>query len=253
MTVQIGRTPWPICAYDWRANVAAIRGVGLNACLQLVPFMTHKGILRRWKFTGLVALCALPVFVAPLVHFLAAAPYGSTVFLWLELPLFLAFSLALGGMVVSLVLLINRRFRPVAIRTLIAAVILSAAVLMGIQWGWHIRMTAFHRLAERSAPLIQAIRAYESQHGSPPRDLAALVPGFLPSIPGTGMAAYPEYGYFVSQDLSEKEGNPWVIIINTPRGGINFDEFMYFPLQNYPTKGYGGSLQRIRDWAYLHE
>lgn len=215
--------------------------------------MALKRLLHRGTFAGLIALCALPVFVAPLVHLLVVAPYGSTVFLLLELPLFLAFSLALGGVVVSLVLLMNRRFRPVGIRSLIAAVILLVAVLLGIQWGWHLRMTAFHRLAERSAPLIQAIRAYETQHGSPPRDLAALVPGFLPSIPGTGMAAYPEYGYVVPQDLSEKEGNPWVIIINTPSGGLNFDEFMYFPLQNYPTEGYGGSLQRIRDWAYLHE
>lgn len=215
--------------------------------------MALKRLLHRGSFTGLVALCALPVFMAPLVHYLAVAPFGSAVFLLLELPLFLAFSLALGGVVVSLVVLWNRRFRPVAIRTLIAAIILAAAVLMGVQWGWHIRMTAFHRLAERSAPLIQAIRAYETQHGSPPRDLAALVPGFLPSVPGTGMAAYPEYSYFVSKDHSEREGNPWVVIINTPSGGLNFDEFMYFPLQNYPAEGYGGSLQRIRDWAYLHE
>ncbi len=49
------------------------------------------------------------------------------------------------------------------------------------------------------------------------------------------------------------DNNPWVLIVHTPSGGINFDQFMYFPLQNYPESGYGGWLARIRDWAYVHE
>jgi hypothetical protein len=43
-----------------------------------------------------------------------------------------------------------------------------------------------------------------------------------------------------------------VLLVSTLKGG-SFDRFLYFPLQNYPEDGYGGSLERIGDWAYLHE
>ena len=65
------------------------------------------------------------------------------------------------------------------------------------------------------------------------------------------MGAYPEYHYSTSS--KDYLGNPWVLTIYTPSGGINFDQFMYFPLTNYPKTGYGGSLERIGDWAYVHE
>lgn len=114
-------------------------------------------------------------------------------------------------------------------------------------------MNAFLGLAERSKPLIQAIHSFESLHGSPPTDLNALVPGFLPEIPDTGMAAYPRYEYRTAEKAAEYEGNPWTLTVFTPSGGINFDQFMYFPKQNYPEKGYGGWLERVADWAYVHE
>jgi len=28
---------------------------------------------------------------------------------------------------------------------------------------------------------------------------------------------------------------------------------LYFPKKDYPEKGYGGSLERVGDWAYVHE
>jgi hypothetical protein len=65
------------------------------------------------------------------------------------------------------------------------------------------------------------------------------------------MRAYPEYRY--TPNATNYEGNPWVITVFTPSGGINFDQFMYFPLTNYPKTGYGGWLERVGDWAYVHE
>ncbi|MBX3342660.1 MAG: hypothetical protein KF711_13800, partial [Nitrospira sp.] len=65
--------------------------------------------------------------------------------------------------------------------------------------------------------------------------------------------AYPDYHYYAGTNASRYDTNPWVVVVHTPSGGINFDQFMYFPLQNYPPRGYGGSLARIRDWAYVHE
>jgi hypothetical protein len=73
---------------------------------------------------------------------------------------------------------------------------------------------AFARLAERSKPLIGAIRAYEQKHGRPPESLAALVPDFLAHVPPTGMGAYPDYRYKVP--TNNYEGNPWVLYVSTP-------------------------------------
>lgn len=68
----------------------------------------------------------------------------------------------------------------------------------------------------------------------------------------TPACAYPNYEYHVGKPAGCFE-NPWVLVVFTPSGGINFDQFMYFPLQNYPEHGYGGWLERIDDWAYVHE
>jgi hypothetical protein len=201
----------------------------------------------------IVVVCALPLILCPLLQYLAIAPFGSDMFLWLEMFIILPLMAGLLALVISPFLLLIRRFRRLVFRCLIAASILTAATLIGLSLGGRVRMAAFHRLAERSRPLVRAIQVYESRHGSPPPDLAALVPGYLPAIPGTGMAAYPRYEYQVGQKATRYEGNPWVLVVFTPSGGINFDQFMYFPLQNYPQSGYGGSIERIADWAYVHE
>jgi hypothetical protein len=49
--------------------------------------------------------------------------------------------------------------------------------------------------AVRSRPVVAAIEAYEREKGHPPPDLQALVPGYLPSVPSTGMGAFPDFIY----------------------------------------------------------
>ncbi len=112
-------------------------------------------------------------------------------------------------------------------------------------------MNAFAELAERSKPLVAAIHAYQQKRGRPPESLSSLVPEYISSVPTTGMGAYPKYEYLM--DTTNFHGNPWVLRVFTPAGGINFDQFLYFPLTNYPATGYGGVLRRIGDWAYVFE
>ena len=112
-------------------------------------------------------------------------------------------------------------------------------------------MDAFAKLAVRSQPLIAAIRSYEQRHGRPPESLSKLVPEFIPAVPPTGMGAYPNYEYFTP--ATDYDNNPWILRVFTPTVGINFDQFLYFPLTNYPPKGCGGVLRRIGDWAYVFE
>ncbi len=115
-------------------------------------------------------------------------------------------------------------------------------------------MGEFRRLADRSAPLVEAIQAYDQKHRQPPKSLNELVPEFLPEVPKTGMGAYPEYEYKTGESSAKNfQGNPWILVVDTPIGVINWDQFMYFPLQNYPKEGWGGWVEKVGSWAYLHE
>jgi len=45
----------------------------------------------------------------------------------------------------------------------------------------------------------------------------------------------------------------WELRVPCPSGGLNWDVFFYWPSKNYPNYIYGGSVERIGDWAYVHE
>jgi hypothetical protein len=197
------------------------------------------------------------IWSAPLVLILleyqAVAPVGHRMFLNFELP-YLAGMLAAACAILVLPFLALRRVdRASALAWLLAAITFLSFAVGGLLLGARIRHDAFVRLAMRSVPLVGAIKDYEATQGRPPPSLEALVPTYLPRVPRTGMMAYPDYQYRIGAEAERRAGNPWILTVYTPTGGINFDEFMYFPLQNYPKTGYGGSLERIRDWAYLHE
>ena len=72
-------------------------------------------------------------------------------------------------------------------------------------------------------------------------------------MPNTGIGAYPNYIYVIVSEQTAYEGNAWLLKVRTPSGGINWDVFLYFPKQNYPKVGYGGVIEPIEDWAYVHE
>lgn len=111
------------------------------------------------------------------------------------------------------------------------------------------RNVAFARLADRSSLLISAIQTYEKRHGTPPPNLAALVPEELPKIPSTGMRAYPRYVYARSDASAPR----WELSVPCSTGGINADTFVYWPEENYPSTNGAGDFERIGRWAYLHE
>ena len=116
-------------------------------------------------------------------------------------------------------------------------------------------MAAFDKLAKRSELLVQAIKNYELQYGSPPAGLENLVPEFLPNIPQTGMGAYPEYEYKVGDEAQEFAKDAWCLVVRAPLAGLNWDVFIYFPNQDYAecVHAYGGVLEKVGDWAYVHE
>ncbi|HWI58014.1 MAG TPA: hypothetical protein VNZ22_12365 [Bacillota bacterium] len=111
------------------------------------------------------------------------------------------------------------------------------------------RREAFTQLGARMLLLVQAIEAYHRDNGAYPAQLNALIPRYLDKLPSTGMGNYTNYHYYVGWAAQRHEGNPWILEI--PAGyGMGFDQFYYFPLQNYPQ---GWPYERLGKWAYFHE
>jgi hypothetical protein len=49
------------------------------------------------------------------------------------------------------------------------------------------------------------------------------------------------------------ENVPWELRINCSTGFLNRDVFFYWPLQKYPPQIYGGEVEQVADWAYVHD
>lgn len=180
------------------------------------------------------------------------SPHGSDIWLWFALLLIIPLAVLLVAFSLAAVGLIFRKTRRPAISTMAFCAAYCVVFLACVWLAQSVRMHAMRHLAVRSRPIVNAIRQYEAYNGVPPAALADLVPKYLPAVPDTGMGAYPKYEY-VSGQPSNWDENPWVLYVKTFSGGINWDIFMYFPKQNYPTVGYGEGIERIEDWAYVHE
>ncbi len=133
-------------------------------------------------------------------------------------------------------------------RTRTAALVMLACAT-GYLGGHHFRQAifgdprreAFLQLGERMQPLVNAIESYHRDHGAYPATLESLITNYLPKLPETGMGSYTNYSYCTNRD-----NNPW--IIQMPVGyGMGFDQFYYYPLQNYP----GPLYERMGKWAYF--
>lgn len=136
-------------------------------------------------------------------------------------------------------------------------IVIGSAIFLSIFYafgscGTTLRAAAFRDLAQRSMPLVQAVNAFEDVEGRLPKSLEELVPRYLARVPGTGMAAYPDYDYLTGKEATFWLDNPWVIRVRTHSLDA-FDQFLYFPLQNYPEDFEGNECERMGTWAYMHE
>ncbi|HUT13656.1 MAG TPA: hypothetical protein VMY42_24425 [Thermoguttaceae bacterium] len=191
-------------------------------------------------------------FASFLTFYWPVHPHGSKTIAD-ALGLFGAFAI-LAGLVLIPIYLFVPKYRYLAVVGVPVALLLVAGSFLGGKIGIILRMDAFEQLAARSSPLVAAIDQFVVDQGRPPNDLTELVPKYLPAVPSTGMGGYPEYEYLVGSRAEEYAGNPWALLVRAWGPGINFDEFMYFPKQNYREYLYGGGpIERIGDWGYLPE
>jgi len=191
---------------------------------------------------------------------LAVTPYGAKFLSCMPLLLLTPFSLVACLFPSALIGIFVRKTRRASILLLLFWTVawgsgkgLACAAGRTVPAVVRARMAAFNALAERSTPLVQAIHRFDKENGRPPASLDDLVPRYLPAIPSTGMGAYPRYEYVAGNEAKQRYANPWALYIHTSINFANFDMFLYFPNQDYPSEGYGGILERVRDWAYVHE
>ena len=210
----------------------------------------------------IILWCVLALLISLILNSLdiyandqAVSTNGSQDMLWsaamlLVLPLLAIIFILIPA---SLIGLIFKFSRKICFVILLCSIVYFGAAKTCFWLSERLRIAAFHKLAKRSEPLVQAIKNYELQYGSPPADLENLVPEFLPSIPQTGMGAYPEYEYKVGGEAQKFAKDTWCLVVDTPLGGLNWDIFIYFPNRDYPERVDSGVFEKVRDWAYLHE
>lgn len=88
--------------------------------------------------------------------------------------------------------------------------------------------------------------------------LARLVPEYLDEVPGTGMIGYPEWQYERRDDdenwrQRHAGENPAYDLRVHCTYGLNFDTLHYWPSERYPGRMWGGGVERVDGWAYVHE
>jgi hypothetical protein len=201
---------------------------------------------------AIFAVSALGYF--PFSEWISTTRIGTIFFLWGQMIYLFPLMAAIVALPVMIICLFFQRRRRQSFFYLLISVVFIPCCIVVIILGKRARTMGMESFAQRSQPLINAIEKYELDNSAPPRSLYDLVPDYIPAVPSTGMMAYPEFRYHVGDEAKEQYAyNAWALSVFTPSGGINFDMMLYFPNRNYPQHGYGGWLEAVGDWAYVHE
>lgn len=201
---------------------------------------------------AIFAVSALGYF--PFSEWVATTRIGTMLFLCGQMIYLLPLMAAILATPVFIICLFFQRTRRQSFFYLLFSVLFIPCCIFGIVLGHKTREARMQSFAQRSQSLINAISKYELEKSAPPKSLTDLVPEYIPAVPSTGMMAYPEYEYYTGEVAIENYAdNAWALSVFTPSGGINFDMMLYFPNRNYPKRGYGGWLEPIGNWAYVHE
>lgn len=211
-----------------------------------LPWLVGAAIVSSVVITG-------PTVIA---EYVAVSPWGSDTALMMSFVASIPAVVVIFGMMLVGILCLPMLFVPkvfkIAFKFLITSGVFILCAIAVIRYGGNLRIEAFRQLAARRALLVSTIERFEQEHHRPPTGLSELVPGYLPSIPSTGMPVYPDYEFEIGYAGSEFDDR-WRSFVQTPSAGINWDQFYYIPSQNYPENGFGGSIEKVGGWAYVHE
>lgn len=165
---------------------------------------------------------------------------------------------ALPGLAVWGLARLCRRKTPVRTRWFIACCILAAltaapAVTRIPPFGDRARDAAARDVIEQGRPVVQALLAYQKEHGAYPEDLQDLVPGHMATLPDTGLEAAREFDYSRYPDGSielrvhvPEWFSQWTEIVHRPPG--DYEE--HYPDQLEPGRAWRDTT-RVDDWAVV--
>ncbi len=164
--------------------------------------------------------------------------------------------LCLLGMVImaiSLLGLFPSKLRCASMAVFIGSGMMVTLSVISLKSADTIRMQGFERLTHEAAPLVEAINAYNKEFGHPPENLEGLHVNYPQGYTVKG-DELPDFEYLPGDLAKDRyHGNPWVLMLETPTGPLRWDQFLYYPLQNYPSLSRGGWVEKIGAWAYVHE
>jgi hypothetical protein len=159
---------------------------------------------------------------------------------------------AVLALVVGPIVALIPKYRRFMCITMLQSVVLILCFIGGMILGQKVWRKQVEAVVARGDVLVKAIQQYEAKYGDPPLSLDALVPDFLPEVTMTGIGLRSDFQYTLDQP-KQYDGNPWVLVMIPPCAPMGFDSLMYFPKQNYPKHGYGGGIERMGAWGYVHE
>jgi hypothetical protein len=141
--------------------------------------------------------------------------------------------------------LFNASARRLTARLLAITACLLILVVDAASPAHQIRRLGFQRAAVRMAPLVEAIRRFETQTGRPPDGLYELTPRYFASIQEFGVrGCYPLQYTRAGDDANWR----WQLQVQCPNGMLSVDQFFLHAAGDY--QGWGHA-ERIGAWAYV--
>jgi hypothetical protein len=208
---------------------------------------------RRWALIGLGFTVTAPVWLFPLSQELAfsdALTLGESGHVVLFTQFIWQFGLlvALALLMCVPTLMCFRRHRWWAMSGAAVALFFLVSFAGGLAFARRVQHHHLPQNEQRAQPLVDAIVVFEMKNGRPPKTLVELVPDYIDSIPTTGIAVEPRFGYLVAgPEMPMRGGNTWSLSVTVPgvydTWGCN--NWLYLPRQDYEGRGY----RRIGVWG----
>lgn len=205
------------------------------------------------QFIGWLLTVSAPMWLFPLawsMGFSSNPVLGQIGLFLLQLHLVAVFGLFIAIVVlfVGLFQLCHRQRQQQGLRNASLSAVFLCCLPLGVVLGESVRHANLTRVAERSQPLAAAITAYEAKHGQPPQSLDELVPEYIDAIPSTGVGTFPNYHYHTDRE-GKFNGNNWMLMAGQPGIVMGFDDFHYYPRQNYKEAGF----TPIGNWGFRRD
>ena len=166
-----------------------------------------------------------------------------------EFLLLIALGCAVLSVGAAIIYALRRKSAHAGRSALVGGIILVLAVPATYAAG-RLRIAGFELAAKRAAPVVEAVRRYQAEHGRAPGSISDLQPKYLEQIP----SGIPPLKILDARAAdSYCEGNAWILKALVSGGLLNWDEFLYFEAQNYDSCRARLNYERVGDWIYHHE